>query len=409
MDFNAALAVSAGTVFVLGIVAGYVKSRLWVSETTICLALGILIGPSAWRLIDLADLPVDRFTLLKEVARVTLAIAVMGAALRLPTRYELNRLRDLVVALAIGLPLMWITSALLAYLILGAPLLTALLIGAALAPTDPVVAGSITGGQLAEARLPDRLRHLLTAESGANDGLALLFVMLAILLLTKAPPEALSEWIVRVFLWEICGAIAIGLAAGWLAGRLLSWAYKQPFTENPSTITVGLALSLTVLAGVRLIGSDGILAVFAAGLMLNRVVTERQTRHEHMQEAISRFFDLPVFILIGLMLPWSAWGNLGWPGVVFAAAILLLRRLPWWLALCPLTREMKTVRDAAFLGWFGPIGVATTYYAVLSQEEAGIDLWPILSLVVFASVVVHGLSATPLTQAMRPETENRSA
>lgn len=407
MEFNAALAVSAGTVFVLGIVAGFVKSRLWISETTICLLLGILIGPSVWQLIDLADLPVDRFTLLKEVARVTLAIAVMGAALRLPTRYELHRLRDLAVSLGIGLPLMWVTSAVLAHVILGAPLLTALLIGAALAPTDPVVAGSITGGQLAEARLPARLRHLLTAESGANDGLALLFVMLPILLLTKAPADALSEWVVRVFLWEICGAIAIGLAAGWLAGRLLSWAYRQPFTENPSTITVGLALSLTVLAGVRLIGSDGILAVFAAGLMLNRVVTERETRHEHMQEAISRFFDLPVFILIGLMLPWSAWAELGWAGIGFTVAILAFRRLPWWLMLRPLLRELKTPRDAAFLGWFGPIGVATAYYAVLSQEEAGVDLWPVLSLVVFASVVVHGLSATPLTRLMQPETPDR--
>ncbi len=397
--FNLAVAIAGGTVLLLGLVAGYIKNRLWMAETTVCLLTGIVIGPAVLGFADIAALEVERFFLLKEVARLTLGMAVMGAALRLPARFVVRHPAGLGAVLGLGLPLMWLSSAALDFILLDHSLLVALLIGAALAPTDPVVAGSVVTGKIAGRLIPRRLRHLLTAESGANDGLALLIIMLPILLLQHSTPQPLTEWLTRVLLWEILGAVAMGVAAGWLAGRILVWAYRQPFSESHSTVTVALALALTVLAAVRLSGSDGILAVFAAGLMFNRFVAARETRHEHAQEAIGRFFSLPVFILIGVMLPWQAWYDLGWSGVMFVLAVMLLRRLPWWLLLKPLAPEMKTMPEAAFLGWFGPIGVSTIYYAILAREQTGNDAaWTVSSLVVFASVILHGITATPLTQ-----------
>jgi sodium/hydrogen antiporter len=404
--FNTAVAIAAGVVLVLGLFAGYVKNRLWFAEPAICLVTGIVVGPALLGLADFAAWRVDPDLVLLEVCRLTLGIAVMGAALRLPPKYELHNVAAIAVVLGIGLPLMWLTSAALAGVLLGLPVLAALLLGAALAPTDPVIAGSIGSGKVAERCLPGRLRHLLTFESGANDGLGLMFVVLPILLLQHGPSDAMRDWLTRVLLWEVLGAVAVGAAAGWLSGRLLTWALRQPFSESPSTITVGLALSLTVLTLVRLMGSDGILAVFAAGVIFGRYVSRAETRHEHAQEAIGRFFDLPAFVLLGVMLPWSAWAGLGWAGVALALAVLVLRRLPWWLALQPLIGPLETRRDAAFVGWFGPIGVSTVYYALLAQERTGIDqIWPAASLVVFCSVLVHGVSATPITQRFGARSE----
>ncbi|BCM21006.1 cation:proton antiporter [Mesorhizobium sp. J8] len=114
--------------------------------------------------------------------------------------------------------------------------------------------------------IPNRMRGPLTAENGANDGLALLLVTLPILFLARAPVEALSEWLMRVRIWEVVGGVSTGLALGWLAGQLLVWARCQPFSERHSLATMAVALSLTVLGVVWLMGNDGILAVFVAGL-----------------------------------------------------------------------------------------------------------------------------------------------
>ena len=399
IEFNSALALAGGTVLVLGLFAGYVKNRLWVSETTICLLVGIVVGPAVSGLVDPSHLSIEPHVLLLEVARLTLGIAVMGAALRLPTDYLRGHLWPLFLSLGPGLLLMGLTSAGLAALILGLPVLPALLLGAILAPTDPVVAGSVTTGKIAEKFLPAPMRNLLTAESGANDGLGLLLVLLPLLLIEHPPAAAFSEWATRVLLWEVLAAVGFGAATGWAAGWLLLWAYRQPFSEDHSLVTIGLALSVTVLSVVRLAGSDGILAVFAAGIVFTRFVSRRETRHEHAQAAIGRFFDLPVFILIGTLLPWDDWRDLGWQAPAFTVAVLLLRRLPWWLALRPLARECDGRGAATFLGWFGPVGVATTYYALLATDRTGLaSLWPAASLVVFGSVVAHGVSATPLTR-----------
>lgn len=393
-----AMTIGAGTVLFLGIVAGYVNNRLWIAEPLICLVVGILVGPVGLGAVVPRNLGISPVPHLEEVAHLTLGIAVMGAALRLPSRYVRRNKRNLAVVLCLGLPAMAAASAGMAAMILGLSLLPALMVGAVLAPTDPVVANSITSGRMAERCLPRPVRDLLTAESGANDGLGLLFVLLPVLLATEAAGAAWADWASRVVLWEVLGAVLIGVACGEAAGRLLIWAIRQPFSDEHSITTVALALSLTVLFSVRMIGSDGILAVFVAGLMLKRHLEKEKTHHEHTQEAIGRFFDLPVFVLFGAMLPWAGWAGLGWRGGLFAALVLAFRRLPWWLLLRPLMPAVETRAEAGFLGWFGPVRIASIYYALLVQDRTGLgEIWPIASLVVAASILAHGVTATPLT------------
>ncbi len=127
---------------------------------------------------------------MKQGARLAIAIQVMGVALRLPKAYPFTHWRSLAVLLGPVMLLMWLVSGLLVYLILGLPCWVAMLVGAVITPTDPVIATSIATGKVAEQNLPTRLRNLLSAESGANDGLGYPFVLLPILILTRSPQEA---------------------------------------------------------------------------------------------------------------------------------------------------------------------------------------------------------------------------
>jgi sodium/hydrogen antiporter len=120
-------------------------------------------------------------------------------------------------------------------------------------------------------------------------------------------------------------------------------------------------------------------------------------RTEHVQEAIGRFFDLPVFVLIHLSVPWRDWLAIDWTAWAFVAAVLLLRRPPVWLLLQALLPSPRNRREASFNGWFGPIGIAALFYAAeASQITNLVQVWTIGGLVVFASILVHAISATPL-------------
>jgi NhaP-type Na+/H+ or K+/H+ antiporter len=101
-----------------------------------------------------------------------------------------------------------------------------------------------------------------------------------------------------------------------------------------------------------------------------------------------------------MALPWEGWPELGWDGILLATAVLLLRRLPAVLALRPLLGPLRgKTKDVLFLGWFGPIGAAALYYAAFSYRETGIEAaWTVGSLVICAFLLVHGVSATPLTK-----------
>jgi sodium/hydrogen antiporter len=397
-ELYVSLAAVGGLLLLLGVLGGLLKERTPVSEPLIALIAGVLIGPAALGLLDLAKLG-NQTVILEEAALVTLGIVLVGVALRLPVGYASGNWRLLLVLLGIVMPLMWIVSGLLVYLILGLPFWVGVLIGAISTPTDPVVASSIVAGGVAERNLPGALRCAISAESGFNDGLALPFVVLPVLVLTEPPGEVLGHWLTLTLLLEIVAGAALAALMGYLAGKTLRWAERKETMERTSLLTVSLALSLTVLGITELLHLNGVLAAFVAGIVFNFAgSSDAKESQEEVQEAISRFFDLPIFVLLGMALPWEGWLELGWRGLLLVVAVLLFRRLPTVLALRPLLGPLRRrTKDMLFLGWFGPIGAAALYYAVFSFRETGIEeVWVVGSLIICASVLVHGVSATPL-------------
>jgi hypothetical protein len=120
---------------------------------------------------------------------------------------------------------------------------------------------------------------------------------------------------------------------------------------------VSLALSLSVIGVAELLGTIGVLVAFVAGVAFNVTgSSDAKERQEVVQEAITRFFDLPIFVLLGMALPWEGWLELGWVGLLLAVSMLVLRRIPAALLLRPLLGPLRRTKDVPFLGWFGPLG-----------------------------------------------------
>ncbi|MDP3967089.1 MAG: cation:proton antiporter [Nocardioides sp.] len=288
--------------------------RLPVSEPLLALVAGCLLGPEVAGLLDLALLTEEPGAM-HDGARILLAVSVMAVALRFPAGVAWRHRRPVAVLLLLAMPAMALLSGVVAWWSLGVPLAAAALLGAAVAPTDPVLASSVVSGRLAERDLPDRDRELLSLESGFNDGLALPLVLAA--LAVAGATSASSALLESV--WQVVGAVALGAVLGWAGARALRAGERHGATAH------GPALLLT----------------------------------------------------------------------------LLLRRVPVLLALArPLRLRL---RDALYLGWFGPVGVSALFYLTLEAERMSVPPTVLAagSLVVVASTVVHGLTAAPGRAAYR--------
>lgn len=397
--------VAVGT---LGVVVAALSGRLRqlpMSEPLLALVVGVVLGPQVLDIFDLPRITSDHARI-HEASRVLLAISVTGVALRYPFAAVRAQWRPVVLLLAVAMPAMALVSTGLSMWILGTSLATALLIGTAVCPTDPVLASSVVTGEGAERDLPARDRQVLSLESGANDGLALPLVLIAI-----AVAGALTGGDAAVEIaWQVLGAIVLGAVVGAVGGKALRFGEDHGATEQGPILMFTILLALFVLGVSGLIMVDGVLAAFVAGLAFNLVASGRERRTEvNIDEVINRFAVLPFFLALGAMLPWYEWSVLGWPVLVLAIAVLVLRRLP---VLFALMRPLRVgAPDAAYLGWFGPVGVSALFYLTLEAERLGVkpDVLAAGTLIVVVSTVAHGLTTAPGRAAYRKATQRGSS
>ncbi len=398
-DLNLSLALVGACVVAVAMFSSPIN-RSWVSLPMVALAVGTVVGPIGANWLDPYRWGSPHL-ILEEAARLTLAISLMGIALRIPRRYIFEHWKSLFVLLAIGMPLFCLISATLAFGFLEVGLLAALAIGATVCATDPVVASSIVTGGVAQKNLPGRFRHTLSAESALNDGLALPLVMVPVLLATTSVTSAINQWLWKVWLWQIGGAVVLGTMLGLIVGKLLSFAERRDYIDQPSFMSVTLALTLLALGLGKFLKMDGLLVVFITGVAFDQEVKGSDRSEEaNIQEAVNLLFTLPVFMLFGLMLPVGDWRALGWGGVALVISVLLLRRPPVILLLRSLLREWRDLPIAGLAGWFGPIGVSAVYYGLYIYRETGMETpWVVGSLLVTASIIIHGMTASPLGRA----------
>ncbi len=386
----------------LGLVFKKLKQSV-ISEPIVAMAAGILLSPYV---LDVSDMTKwGSFEQIMAVAsQLTISMALMATAFRVPKEYlSANKLLQSLLVLGGMLGMCGIASAII-YLLFDLDWVLCFLIGAIVTPTDPVVASTIVSGETAQKLLPERVRHAISFESGANDGAAYPLVLLPLLLI-QSSESAWKDWFLKSILWETGGGILLGLLIGYLAAKALVKAKQLNWMEETSLLAFSLSLGFFVLGVLELLHCNGIIGVFAAGYIANYVLDQDEDiEQEEVQEALERIFTVPIFILFGLILPWNEWLALGWKAVAFVAALLLFRRLPVLLALKPFLRKLTTA-DILFIGWFGPIGVAAMFYAVHTLAVISLHtVWVLASLAVFGSTVVHGFTGYIFAKAYHNRT-----
>eukprot|EP00742_Colponemidia_sp_Colp-10_P010363 GILJ01011375.1.p1 GENE.GILJ01011375.1~~GILJ01011375.1.p1 ORF type:complete len:506 (+),score=38.47 GILJ01011375.1:67-1584(+) len=402
-ETNVTYALLGGFTMVFGLVSQFIRLKAYLSQIFLATVCGIIFGPQVANLVNPLEWDED-FSIVLEFARITLVVQVMTSGLELPTTYVAKKWQSLTILVFPVLGLMWAITTGLIYAIMPFSFLTSLLIAACLTPTDPVLSHSVIKGEFSAEHVPHHLRRIISAESAINDGSAFPFVYLPIFLLETGGRYSFAErWLLEVWLWEVVFGCLVGGALGWLSARFLEVAVKKKLMEKESILAFSIALAFFVLGITEILGTDSILAVFIAGSVFSGNETMAEFIHDEKLQEFIDTTDLIVsnvfFLYFGTIIPWDAWNALsGWKLFLVCLSILLLRRLPPVLLLYRVIPAIKNVWEAIFVGWFGPMGVAALFYAVVILHELDDrTAFDVVSVVVFSSIIAHGITTVPLT------------
>jgi NhaP-type Na+/H+ or K+/H+ antiporter len=241
-----------------------------------------------------------------------------------------------------------------------------------------------------------------------NDGFAYPIVFLVLYLLGAEGGGDLGEWFTKILLYESILCAILAYTVGYGCGFLMKKTHQAGYLNPKTLLSFSIAVALLLLGGFHLLKMNPIIAVFVGGFAFAKDITANEDlKEERIQETMERLTTVPVFFILGFMLPWQEWQELGWTAVWIVIGILLFRRLPALLLLMPVMPQFrKKLYSVLIMGWFGPIGVAALYYAILSKDKAHFEeAWIIPSLIVAASTVVHGLTSVPLEKLYHNTTE----
>lgn len=401
--------VVAGGALLLAVVLPELLDRWAISAPMVLVAVGLAIGFTP--LPDGMPLdPQENRATIEHVTELVVIVALMGVGLAIDRPLELRRRASWAKwgttwrLLGIAMPLGIAAVALLGWA-LGLPAAVALLLGAALAPTDPVLASDVqvAGPQTGDHEVDeeDELRFTLTSEAGLNDGLAFPFVYAAILLATHG---AVTDWGLEWLGWYLVGKVVIGVVAGIVVGRLLGFAAFRSSSRSLRVAERGeslLALAALVSAyGVgEIAGGYGFLSVFVCAMTF-RSAERSHDYHAAMHEVaerLERLLTLFVLLVLGIALSRGLLEALDWRGVAIGVALIFVVRPVTGLIALTGCLERGERWATAF---FGVRGIGSIYYlayAVGEADELAVDwLWSTVTFTIVLSVFVHGVLASPV-------------
>ncbi|GAA5929313.1 hypothetical protein JCM10213_006346 [Rhodosporidiobolus nylandii] len=411
---SVALAVLGTYLVTVGQISYILKEKLLLSSALVAFAVGIAVGPigldwlSPWQWVNFDE--DARYALTFQITRIVIGIQVMFAGIDLPAAYLRRESLSLFILLLPVMTLAWFVSAgFVLLLVKGLTFLEALCIAACITPTDPILANAIVKGRWAERNVPKAVRDLISAESGANDGLGYPFLFLAVFIMqrhneSRSISSSLQHWVVTTWLYQILLACAVGAVIGYVGRKTLKFAHTRRLIDHESFLAYGVGLALFTLGVVGVLGSDDILACFVAGnsLTWGDFYRIEASEEDTFQDVIDTLLDSATFLYLGTVVPWSELSSAyisPWRLVVLGICILLFRRMPFVFALHRFVPAIDGIKQAIFTGWFGPIGVSAIYYAILALHVLPDDrvvlrsvIFPVVFFMALCSVIVHGIS-----------------
>lgn len=382
--------------------SGWIK-RLPLSYTFIYLIVGILLGPYETHLIQLQ--PQAEF--LERVTEFVVIVSLFSCGLKMNRPLRLGAWNSTIRLIGFLMPFSIFAIAVISHWLLKLNWGAAVLLGAILAPTDPVLASEV---QLAHIGDRDELRFGLTSEGGLNDALAFPFVYFGIYWLENNNWQSwLEQWVVVDLVWAIAAGIGMGIVVGkgvmWIEQQLQKFRDIDELMED----FIALGIILITYALTELINGYGFLAVFVAGLMVQRSYPNPKRRLSQLEftEKIEKLMEVGTILLLGSLLRIEPILKFGGEALLVAGLLIFaIRPLGAWIstvglgfAKSPRSPFHPTTRW--LFGWFGVRGVGSLYYLSYAlskslQGELGEQIAWITYITVVISVILHGISTTPL-------------
>lgn len=398
----------------MGLTAPLMK-RFAVTSAMLYLAVGLLVGPTGFGLFHFN--PLEQSALLEVLTEVVVLISLFSAGVKMPVPVSLARWRAPVLLAFVSMTVTVVLVAGFGHYVLGLSLGAAVLLGAILAPTDPVLATEV---QIRHAEDRDRLRFTLTCEAGMNDGSAFPFVMLGLGLLGLHDLGTFGQrwWLLDV-LWATGAAVIVGGVAGWGLARMSLYVRRSGHHIELLNDFLGLGLIGLVYGICLWINAWGFLAVFFAAVVLRQTELkfagaelERAPETPQLQvepasarvsagslvfkEHLERLSELVLILLIGGMLFLDSWS---WRATALALFLFTVARPLSVMVGLAGSRTPWRIRGLA--SWFGVRGIGSLYYLMYAiehgiGEELAVELIHLTLVVVALSILVHGLSVKPM-------------
>ena len=363
-------------------------------------ALILLSGAVAFLFLPAMPAPLDPLAqpgLWESISELTVIVALFGTGLRIDTKLSFERMTPTMRLLLVAMPITIFAVAAGAWWLAGMTIAGGIVLGAILAPTDPVLAGDLHVGPPQEGD-EHPVQHTLTTEAGLNDGLAFPFIYLGILLASSelTPVNAALEWIVRDLLYRITAGVAGGAIVGWVLGKIVFAVPRHNALAEGGAGVIALSGVLLAYSATELAEGYGFVAAFVAGSTL-RSIEPAHPYHQKLHnfsEAIEHGLTALILFMLGgaaahllAALTWQL-------AAVGALLIFVIRPAAGWIALAGTDLSGPSRSIAAF---YGVRGIGSVYYIayvtghVKFTDEA--QLWAATTFVIILSTVAHGLTA----------------
>ncbi|GII76545.1 peptidase [Sphaerisporangium rufum] len=378
-------------VLLLAVLLSSLAHRTILSTAALFLVAGFVLGDGVLGVVSIT--PTD--PLVSTLAELALFAVLFTDGMRVGWHDLRSAWRLPGRALGWGLPLTLAVTALGAHYLVGLGWIESLLVGAILAPTDPVFAAALVGNE----RVPPRLRQLLNVESGVNDGLALPFVILFLAMAAGSGDLHLGELGL-----ELALGVLIGVAIPWLAIKLVQtrWFAASTLYEPLNALAIGLL----VLAIAKATHGNLFLAAFCAGITVATFGQHQRESFEHFGELIAELFKLAALLVFGALITPALLGSVGWTGWLFAiGALVLARPIAIWVSFL---RSGLSMREQAAVAWFGPKGFASVVYGLLvlgSGIAAAQQVFQLVAITIVASILLHSSTDIVVARGFDDERE----
>lgn len=388
------LAAGAVVIFVYGLFSR-VFERSVVSAAIFFTAVGVLLGPLVLGMFDQERLDTGAVGIL---AQATLILVLYTDAIRIDIR-RLRRDAQLPARLlGIGLPLTLLAGAVVAKLMFDSfDWAAAFVVAAILTPTDAALGKPV----VTDERLPIRVRQTINVESGLNDGIMLPIVTVAVAFLASGAGAEQSGGVGRLLLEQIGLGLLAGAVIGWVGGRLLDYAVSKGWVEGIMRQLTTLSIGVGAFAIAELIGGNGFVAAFVAGLAFGAAAREHCEGAYNFATDEGELLTLLTFLVFGAIVVGQGKAQLTIETAIYAVlSLTVVRMVPVALSLIGAKLKLQTV---AFIGWFGPRGLASILFGVFLLEESGSSfadpIFAVVTWTVIFSIVAHGMSAVWLSGA----------